>query len=78
MSPELSSETTPLLRENASVENGLSTAAPPLASEQSDETGVPLAKEPTLKELLVISGSVWVGVFFAALGKLVDANDSPT
>lgn len=69
MPPELSSETTPLLRENASVENGLVAGAPPLAPGQANESAVPLAKEPTLKELLIISASVWVGVFFAALGK---------
>ncbi|WEW58122.1 hypothetical protein PRK78_003589 [Emydomyces testavorans] len=77
---ELSSDTTPLLRENdAILENGLATTAttaPPLAPEQPDDTDVLLAEEVTLRELLIIEVSVWVGVFFAALDATVVATIS--
>ncbi|EFW21873.1 hypothetical protein D8B26_001990 [Coccidioides posadasii str. Silveira] len=68
-----SSETTPLLRDNAAVENGHPTAVPPPAADDSD---APLADEPTPKELLVIQSSIWLGVFFAALDATVVATIS--
>lgn len=33
-----------------------------------DGSGVPLAQERSTKELILILGSIWVGVFLAALG----------
>ncbi|EAS35824.1 drug:H+ antiporter-2 [Coccidioides immitis RS] len=68
-----SSETTPLLRDNAAVEDGHPTAVPPPAADDSD---APLADEPTPKELLVIQSSIWLGVFFAALDATVVATIS--
>ena len=52
------SETTPLLRDNAVAENGNATGRDAIATQ-----------EPSLKELLLQLGCVWVGVFFAALGE---------
>jgi len=56
-------EQTPLLRDNrdggaAEAQNGGAVA--------SEET--PVVKEPTTKELVLILGSIWLGVFLAALG----------
>lgn len=50
-------EQTPLLRE-----------ADP-ASDPADEQA-PLAEEASFNELIVILGSIWLGVFLAALGML--------
>ncbi|EEP76271.1 conserved hypothetical protein [Uncinocarpus reesii 1704] len=74
MSAAPASETTPLLRDNAIVEGGV--VATGLPTEQPNDTDVPLADEPTLKELLVIQASIWVGVFFAALDATVVATIS--
>lgn len=51
------SEQTPLLQDQ--TQNA--TATP-------QESEVPLAEEPTTKELLLVLGSIWIGVFLAALG----------
>ena len=32
------------------------------------EDAIPLAKEASTRELLVVIGAIWLGVFFAALG----------
>lgn len=53
------SEQTPLL-----AEQGLN--ATPEFQERQDH----LVQEPTTKEVILILGSVWVGVFLAALGML--------
>lgn len=52
------SETTPLLRDNVAAENG----------DASGRDGIAI-QEPSVKELLLQMGCVWVGVFFAALGE---------
>lgn len=52
------SEQTPLLAEQQ----------PLLAPPSDEEPQVPLATEPTTKELILVLGSIWVGVFLAALG----------
>ncbi|KAI1908360.1 hypothetical protein LOZ61_005608 [Ophidiomyces ophidiicola] len=72
MSGESPSETTPLLRENATIEDGPS----PAAAGDTADPGVILADEPALKELLIIQGSIWMGVFFAALDATVVATIS--
>lgn len=40
----------------------------PNHDDTQDEDDVPLAKEPSTRELLVLMGAIWMGVFFAALG----------
>ncbi|KAK2736741.1 hypothetical protein FQN55_001503 [Onygenales sp. PD_40] len=57
-----SSERTPLLGSDPGIENGVANGSSP-----AEDSGVPLADEPTTKELLIVLGSVWVGVFLAAL-----------
>ncbi|PLN75849.1 MFS multidrug transporter [Aspergillus taichungensis] len=55
------SEQTPLLRDsNQHAGTG-------------DESGVPLAQERSTKELVIILGSIWVGVFLAALDTTIVA-----
>lgn len=49
------SEQTPLLRDD------------PASIAAGDQE--PVAEEPSTRELIVILGSIWVGVFLAALGK---------
>lgn len=60
-------ESTPLLADNTSAEDGVVPSADSVAAE-ANGSDVPLLQEPTLKELLLIMSSVWVGVIFAALG----------
>jgi len=59
------SESTPLLHDNAFIENGV---VPVVNAVASAEANGRLAEEPTTKELLLTMSSVWVGVVFAALG----------
>lgn len=56
-------EQMPLLRENTQQH-----APPGTAATQDSE--VPLAQEPSTRELVLILGSIWVGVFLAALGMI--------
>ena len=51
------SEQTPLLRDDSS------------ASINTPDRQEPAVEEPSFRELIVILGSIWVGVFLAALGK---------
>ena len=51
------SEQTPLLGDQT-----------PDATVTPQESEVPVAEEPTTKELLLVLGSIWIGVFLAALG----------
>ncbi|PGH14328.1 hypothetical protein AJ79_03150 [Helicocarpus griseus UAMH5409] len=76
------SERTPLLGNEAlenGVENGIANgagAAPQRVAD--DDSDVPIAGEPTTKELLTVLSSVWVGVFFAALdGTIVGTIAAP-
>jgi hypothetical protein len=70
MSPDSRSseptERTPLVRDEeqngSPVEDGGQDGA-----QQADD--VPLAEEPSTKKLLAIMGALWLGSFFAALGK---------
>ncbi|PGH11139.1 hypothetical protein AJ80_07241 [Polytolypa hystricis UAMH7299] len=72
------SETTPLLRDYATIENGVVTSPPGEVDSESavDDDDVPLPVEPTARELVLILGNVWVGVFFAALDTTVVATIS--
>ena len=60
-------EQTPLLREETQQY-----APPGTAATQDSE--IPLAQEPSTKELVLILGSIWVGVFLAALGMITGLN----
>ena len=64
------SETTPLLREDQDrAENGLINSGEGASTTAgTEDSGAPLAVEPSSKELLAILGSAWLGVFLAALG----------
>ena len=64
-SDTLSDEETPLLGE----QNGHNIAH----AQQEGAEGVPVAEEPSTKEILLILGSVWVGIFFAALDTTIVA-----
>ena len=55
------SEQTPLLGEQ------------PVSVRPSEESPVPLVKDPTTKELILVLGSIWVGVFLAALGMIFNS-----
>ncbi|KAL4896167.1 MFS general substrate transporter [Aspergillus ambiguus] len=57
----LPSEQTPLLGDQ------------PVSSRPTEEPAVPLAQEPTTKELILVLGSIWVGVFLAALDTTIVA-----
>jgi len=58
-------ERTPLLRDGRPAQPGGEEAA---AAREAEGSDVPLAKEPSAKELVLILGSIWLGVFLAALG----------
>jgi hypothetical protein len=64
--PSEATERTPLLQDEeqneSPVEDGRQDGA-----QQADD--VPLAEEPSTKKLLAIMGAMWLGSFFAALGK---------
>jgi hypothetical protein len=66
------SESTPLLRDNSFAENGVVSSVNAAASGETEGSEIPLLQEPTVKELLLTMSSVWVGVFFAALGMTSD------
>ncbi len=63
------SESSPLLRDNTLIEDGVVPCVDAVAPEGTNGSDIPLAQEPTVRELLLIMSSVWVGVIFAALGK---------
>jgi hypothetical protein len=65
------SETTPLLRNGDPGDEALCSSP----TRQIPEDG-PEVEEPTVREILVKLGSSWVGVFFAALGQLIDWSKS--
>lgn len=54
------SEQTPLLSEQ--------TQTPGVDAHQHDDTAVDPGQEPSFKELILILGCIWLGVFLAALG----------
>lgn len=54
-------EQTPLLPEEISQ-------AAARVPEEAQDSNAQLAQEPSTKELILVLGSVWVGVFLAALG----------
>ena len=73
----LSSETTPLLRDNSTkiIPNDVShheeTTANP--GDNRHENDVPLAEEPSTGKLLLVMGSIWFGTFLAALDSTIVA-----
>jgi MFS family permease len=70
MSPDSRSseatERTPLLRDEEQNESPVEDGGQDGAQQADD---VPLAEEPSTKKLLAIMGAMWLGSFFAALGK---------
>lgn len=68
------SESTPLLQDDNAVEdNGVVERERTQSSTRDrDDADEPLVEEPTVGKLLIQLGSVWVGVFFAALGEFFD------
>lgn len=56
-------ERTPLLGDSHPADHGLSAEPGPDTEEQP-----PLTKEASTKELILVLGSIWLGVFLAALG----------
>ncbi|KAL2373049.1 MFS multidrug transporter [Blastomyces gilchristii SLH14081] len=71
------SERTPLLGNEAAIENGSGDAGTQ-DSNRPDDSDVPLADELTTKQLLMVLSSVWVGSFFAALdGTIVGTIAAP-
>lgn len=54
------SEQTPLLREQ--------TQPPGTNAHEHDDSAVDPGQEPSFKELILILGCIWLGVFLAALG----------
>ncbi|PGH09133.1 hypothetical protein GX51_00887 [Blastomyces parvus] len=72
------SERTPLLGNEAAIENGTGSGAGTRDSTSPDDSDVPLADELTTKQLLMVLSSVWVGSFFAALdGTIVGTIAAP-
>lgn len=63
-------ERTPLLRDGRPAQPGGEEAA---AAREAEGSDVPLAKEPSAKELVLILGSIWLGVFLAALDSTIIA-----
>ncbi|KAG5300099.1 multidrug resistance protein fnx1 [Histoplasma capsulatum G186AR] len=62
------SERTPLLGNEATIENGDDNGITRESSSSTPEdVDVPLAEELTTKQLLLVLSSIWVGVFLAAL-----------
>jgi len=59
------SETSPLLRP---APNPVSDDAIERDDNGQEESGVPIAKEPSATKLWLILSAVWVGVFLGALG----------
>lgn len=74
------SERSPLLPNNeaSQVENGAAATNTEngTVSEQQNASDTPIAEEKSSTELLFILGSVWVGVFFAALGMFCSVFES--
>lgn len=70
MSPDSRSseatERTPLLRDEEQNESPVEDGGQDGAQQADD---VPLAEEPSTKKLFAIMGAMWLGSFFAALGK---------
>lgn len=56
------SEETPLLDDETQHATGY--------PEQNPEHGEPVIKEASMKDVMVIMSSIWLGVFFAALGTM--------
>lgn len=56
-------EQTPLLRDSRDGSSAEAQNGEAVASEEASAV-----KEPTAKELILILGSIWLGVFLAALG----------
>ena len=70
------SESTPLLRDdNVAGDSGRENGEQGI-TQDGEDSGKTLVTEPTVGKLLVQMGSVWVGVFFAALGELLQLNYS--
>lgn len=44
-----------------------------LSDAEGHEQDIPIAEEPSTKQLLVILGSIWFGCFLAALGMSISA-----
>ena len=59
--PGATSEQTPLLRDET-LQHAVADAA------GTQESQVPSVQESSTKELILVLGSIWVGVFLAALG----------
>lgn len=60
--PPIPTEETPLLREDVEQQ-----------PERNDANGAPVAQEPSTRELVLVLGSIWLGVFLAALDATVVA-----
>ncbi|KAJ5613036.1 hypothetical protein N7510_006230 [Penicillium lagena] len=61
--PARATEQTPLLREDAAADQ----------AQQQNNAPVPLRKEASTRELVVILGTIWIGVFLAALDTTIVA-----
>lgn len=65
-------ERTPLLRDGrqggdaAEAQNGEAGS-----TQEVEGSDIPIAKEPNARELILILGSIWLGVFLAALGTFI-------
>ncbi|KAG2414340.1 hypothetical protein HFD88_003531 [Aspergillus terreus] len=69
----MSSDRTSLPREHSVSEQTPLLGEQPVSVRPSEESPVPLVKEPTTKELILVLGSIWVGVFLAALDTTIVA-----
>jgi hypothetical protein len=74
MAPHTATETTPLLTEvpPESIDDG---AIEQQQAPQNEDNGTVLVDAPSTKKLVVILGSVYLGVFLGALGRIMLDND---
>lgn len=78
---DTSTERSPLLGRHQGSQNDTTTGngtvvqpinAQPISERAGDDDqGIALADEPSTKKLIAIMGTLWLGVFFAALGTLL-------
>jgi hypothetical protein len=63
---EAANEESPLLGRPPSADQGEASTGE--GNVRDDEAGVPLAEEPSTAKLILVLGSIWLGVFLASLG----------
>lgn len=59
---------TPATEQTSLLDHNNNVRSAAAAADDGEESGTPPAREHSARELVLILGSIWVGVFLAALG----------